>query len=277
MPKPNGNPGNESDDKEVDESENPTDEENSEDNSEEDTSSESDDSEEDSEEENEEEDSEDSSDDEDEEDITDKYFADPSQFPKEVRGAFKRMQGIFTRKMQEMTAVTDKAEAFDELINDPRVRAIINGEPLPRDSEEDEDDDSEDKPVTKKDLERLLAQREEEARKKQIADYVKRERRVFEKNNPDHPLYISDMRKLMRKNPYLSFQDAYDLVKSRSKGRKAKITQEELDIRRRANSRKPSNTGTKKIDKNEKVDSVGGALAKAKRLLGWKGEVKGDY
>src|SRR3972149_4563243 len=53
---------------------------------------------------------------EEESDISKQYFTDPDSLPKELRGAFKKMQGIYTRKMQEASLGIKKSRAFDQLV-----------------------------------------------------------------------------------------------------------------------------------------------------------------
>jgi hypothetical protein len=275
MAKPVG--GNPKVDDSTEEKDTPPDDNSQEEESEESVEEETDDSTDEEEEDEEEESEEDSEEDdeEEEEDISQKYFTDPASLPKEVRGAFKKMQGIYTRKMQEASSVIDKAEAFDEMIKHPQIRAIVEGKPVQTKADEEEDEVyDDDKPLTKKTLvsllDRVIEQKLAPDRKARMSQAVEQEVTEFKKNNPDWEIYKPVMRDILKNTPNLPLQDALDLAKLRSQGRKVRLTKEELDAKKRASkTRKSGAGGPKKVEKEEKVNSFQDAFKKArKQILG---------
>jgi len=52
-------------------------------------------------------------------------FFDPKTLPPELQGTWKRMQGAYTRKMQQFAANRDKADLVDRFNTDPAVRRQI--------------------------------------------------------------------------------------------------------------------------------------------------------
>lgn len=229
-------------------------------------------------EDSEESDYEESSDDSDEDDISQKYFTDPKSLPPELSKAFKKMQGIYTRKMQSASLSIEKADAFDKLMEVPQIRAIVEGK-APDNSRSSSDDDediefSEDKPLTAKSLMQLLDQvlekREAPRRQAEMQAQINREAEQFKKDYPDWVLYKEDIKSVLNRHSSLSYVEAYNLAKADNDNRKKRLTKEELAARQRANTRKPGNTGTRKFDKEEKVNTLQDAYNKAKRLLGRK-------
>lgn len=55
-------------------------------------------------------------------------FMDPSTLPEELKPAFVKMQGSFTRKMQAAAAVLKKADAFDNVIRMPGFKEFIEAQ-----------------------------------------------------------------------------------------------------------------------------------------------------
>jgi hypothetical protein len=215
-----------------------------------------------------------SNDEEDSEDITRQYFTDPDSLDPKLRGAFKRMQGIFTRKMQEAGFHVEKSQAFDKLVLDPEFREwmeerkgnVTKGASKKSNSDDDDDDDT---PVTKKDLMAFLnnVNRQSDLEKQQ--EIYKQEAAQFKKDNPDWEMYTDELRKVMTAHPTLDYQTAYDLVTAKATKHTSK--KDMIAAKKKANINKPNRTGAKDAedDKAKKLD-MHSAYLKAKRTLGIK-------
>ena len=215
------------------------------------------------------------------EDISKIYFTDPDSLDPKLRGAFKKMQGVFTKKMQEATLGIKKASAFDQLVLDPEFRAWMeerhnraNGKVSSKKSSresDDSDDDNEDDdtPMTRKalraELEGLFKNIAQEGSKKEQAEAMRAEASQFKKDNPDWEIYKEPMMALIERHPTLSYQDAYDLaVREDNKKANAKDT---METKKRANINKPNKVTGKTPEKKGKM-TVREAFDQAKKSLG---------
>lgn len=219
----------------------------------------------------------------DEEDISKIYFTDPDSLDPKLRGAFKKMQGVFTKKMQEAALGIKKASAFDQLVLDPEFRAWMeerhnraNGKisSTKKSSREDDDDssddgDDDDTPMTRKalraELEDMFKSIAQEGNKKEQAEAMKAEAAQFKKDNPDWEIYKEPMMSLIERHPTLSYQDAYDLA-VREDTKKAN-QKETIETKKRANINKPNKVTGKTTEKKGKM-SVREAFDQAKKSLG---------
>jgi hypothetical protein len=219
----------------------------------------------------------------DSEDISKIYFTDPDSLDPKLRGAFKKMQGVFTKKMQEATLGIKKASAFDQLVLDPEFRAWMeerhnrasgktSSKKTTREDDDDDssdDDEDEDTPMTRKalrtELQGIFKTIAQEGNKKEQAEAMKSEAAQFKKDNPDWEIYKEPIMSLIERHPTLSYQDAYDLaVREDSKKENKKET---METKKRANINKPSKTTGKTTEKKGKM-SVREAFDLAKKSLG---------
>ena len=239
----------------------------SEDSQEEDSEKESEDTSDDSSEDDEE-------DEEEQEDISKKYFTDPNSLPKELRGAFKRMQGNYTRRMQEATLGIKKAQAFDQLIMDPEFRdfmekkrtGVITKSKSANKADDSEDED-EDAPITRKSLRSEIANAMSPMLKQRQDDEMREEAKQFRKDNPDWEMFKEPMMEILSKHPSLSYQDAYELASA--KENKHLSSKESLEAKKRANIKKPSKTQGKEVTKKGRM-TIAEAYELAKKKVGLK-------
>lgn len=218
----------------------------------------------------------------DEEDISKIYFQNPDSLDPKLRGAFKKMQAVFTKKMQEAALGVKKASAFDQLVLDPEFREWMeerhnraNGKaPSKRSTRSDDDDDSsddddDDTPMTRKalraELQGIFKSIAQEGSKKEQMESMRAEAAQFKKDNPDWKIYEEPMMALIERHPTLSYQDAYDLaVREDSKEERKRLSTES---KKKANINKPSRTTGKTTEKKGKM-SVREAFDQAKKSLG---------
>lgn len=216
----------------------------------------------------------------DSEDITKQYFTDPESLDPKLRGAFKKMQGIFTKKMQEATTGIKKAQAFDQLILDPEFRAWmeerhnrVNGKTTSRktskDTDEDNTDEDDDAPMTRsalrKELQNLFKGIEKKGGEEQQARAMKAEAEQFKTDNPDWQIYSDAIMGIIEKHPTLSYQDAYDLAVREDK--KKDDTKETMERKKKANINKPNKVTGKSTQKKGKM-TVKEAFELAKKGMG---------
>lgn len=227
-----------------------------------------------------EESNEDSNESDGDEDISKIYFTDPESLDPKLRGAFKKMQGIFTKKMQEATLGAKKARAFDVLITDPEFQKFMeerneraNGNTSKKtsrrteDNSEDEEDD--DTPMTRsafrKEFQAMLNGMAQEGNRKEQAAAMKAEADQFKKDNPDWEIYKEPMMAIIERHPTLSYQDAYDLA-TREDNKQAS-RKESNETKKRANINKPTKVTGKTVEKKGRM-SVDQAFKMAKKALG---------
>lgn len=217
-----------------------------------------------------------------EEDISKIYFTNPDSLDPKLKGAFKKMQGVFTKKMQEATLGIKKAAAFDQLVLDPEFRAwmeerhnrangkVSSNKKSSREADtEDDDNEDDDTPMTRKalraELQGIFKNIAQEGSKKEQAEAMRKEAADFKKNNPDWEIYKEPIMSLIERHPTLSYQDAYDLaVREDSKKGNEKET---IDKKKRANINKPNRITGKTTEKKGKM-TVREAFDQAKKSLG---------
>lgn len=216
----------------------------------------------------------------DEEDISKQYFTNPDSLDPKLRGAFKRMQGIFTKRMQEATTSVKKAQAFDQLVLDPEFREWmeerhnrVNGKSTSRKSskedDSDDDDEDDDTPMTRKalrkELQGLFKGIKEEDTQREQAISLKKEAEQFKKDNPDWEIYKEHILNILEKHPTLSYQDAYDLAAREDF--KREDTKKSMESKKKANVNKPNRVVGKNVQKKGKM-TVTEAFNAAKKSLG---------
>jgi len=219
----------------------------------------------------------------DSEDITKQYFTDPESLDPKLRGAFKKMQAVFTKRMQEATLGKKKAQAFEQLILDPEFREWMeerhnraSGKASSRkaskddDDEDDEDDEeNDDAPMTRaalrKELHKIFSGIQQEGSKKEQAKAMKEEADSFKEDNPDWEIYKEPMMALIERHPSLSYQEAYDLATKEDN--KKTNTKKTMEAKKRANINKPNKITGKNAEKKGKM-SVKEAFDLAKKSLG---------
>ena len=211
----------------------------------------------------------------DEEDLSKKYFTDPASVPKQFRVAFKKMQGSYTKKMQDLSRGIEKANAFDQLILDPDFRKFMEmkrkGQKFSAsDSNDDsEDDEDDDRPPTRKELRAMLQAETKKAfepfaRKEQDME-LKMQAAEFKKSNPDWQMYRDEIYEVMGKHPTLSFQEAYDLASKDERG--MSDTEETVKKKKLGNTSKPNKTGAKDVQEKKGKMTINEAFQLAKRKL----------
>lgn len=213
-----------------------------------------------------------------EDDISQRYFQDPASVPKELRGAFKKMQGVFTRRMQDISLKERKANALDALLMDPDIRNVVEAKqrgesvaPSRKVSKNDDDEGDDDAPLTKKDLVAMFQQMTGKQRQEQQAQQFAREAQEFKQNNPDWQIYATDLEEVLTKHPTLSYQEAYDLITKPE--RTASKKKENLDSKKRAaKGSKPSTTGAREPapDTNKRMSFQEAAQLALRQLRGGK-------
>lgn len=218
-------------------------------------------------------DSEDESDDDDDEEsegIAKKYFTDPKSLDPKLRADFKKMQGIFTRKMQEIRQLKDEAEAFKVLVADPdfrkwaearrngKVKKTANKGRADIDESDDDEVDEEDKPVTMKALKSLLSESKQE-------EEWRVETNRFKKSHPDWETYKPEILAILKRNPTLPLEDAYYLA-TRDIDETEKHTQSVKSKKNASASSKPNKTGGKEPTKKGKM-TIEQAFDLAKKKL----------
>jgi hypothetical protein len=181
-------------------------------------------------------------------------FFDPNKLPPELKGPFKAMQASFTKKMQKASLGLKKAEAFDELLQEPRFHAWMEAykagrlgpDGMPARSarrgrtssdDDDDDDDSKEKPDSVRALIRdeiTKALRPQESAR--ALDSARVEFEQFKSDYPEYVNYQDDMKEVLDKNPGLSFEQAFKIASfgdaSSEGGRRALKT---LSGKKRAN------------------------------------------
>lgn len=215
-------------------------------------------------------------DDSDGEDFEKKYFTDPKSVDPKLAASYKKMQGVFTKKMQEASGVVKEAKAFRELVVLPEFqqfmedykKGVIGNGRSKGDSKKDDEDEDEDTPVTKKDLNKLLAKRQQEDKQAEYDKRLANEFTQFKKNTPDWEIYKEPMKEILAENPNLSYEKAYYLASmdDDSSSKKKDI----MERKKRANVSKPNKTGAKGEAKKEGKKTIWDAFHEAKRTLGVK-------
>jgi len=201
---------------------------------------------------------------EEEEDITKSYFTDPDKLDPKLRGAFKRMQAIFTKSNQRALSVVKQAQAFQRLAVMPEFKqwledrnAKIVGKKVPKrtnedDSEEDGDDET---PITRKALKKMLAEFAEETtkpiREERQQEKLEVAAEKFKKDNRDWEMYRESMDEVWDIYPNLDFQDCYELAKQKQD--KVINTKKSLNGKKNANTFKPNRMSAgNRVEKDKK-------------------------
>lgn len=186
-----------------------------------------------------------------EDDISNKYFTDPNSLPKELRGAFKKMQGVFTRKMQNASVVIKQAQAFNLLRENPEFQKWVEQQSNGNKgggTNKSSDANDDDTPLTKKDLEAFM---KSFTNRQAIQEQFKAEATAFKKDYPDWEIYKDEMKSIMEDNPRLSYVQAYKLARA---DEDAEETNKRLTAtKKRANVNKPNRIGAKQPVKKGKM------------------------
>jgi len=215
---------------------------------------------------------------EDDEDISKKYFTDPKSIEPKIRGAFKKMQGQYTRKMQELSQGIEKSRAFDQLILDPDFRAWMeqrkgNRATNKQEIEQDDDNgDDEDAPLTRKALKSEIAKalepirkdREDEKRER-YQQQLRQQADIFRKANPDWEIYKHEIIDLMNSHPTLTYKQAYKLAIEEDED--SPEEKDSMDRKRKGNISKPSKTSAKDVEEKKGKMSIMDAYHAAKKKL----------
>lgn len=225
------------------------------------------------------------------EDITKAALSDPSKLPANLRPFAKKLQAIFTKKMQEASQYKIKAGGLDKLAADPRFQKwyreeILNlggGNKKSSRSKEDnnsDDDEDDDTPAWAKkfqakveSIESRLNQKDQEL----FAKEDKIEADAFRKKNPDWKLYKDKMAELQEENPKLSYQKLYLLAKDElGELEEEEDSEEEVKNKKKTNSMKPSKSAGADGKGSQKPAKKGvmGAYELAKQMLAG-GKIKG--
>lgn len=144
-------------------------------------------------------------------------FFDPNKVPPELKPAYNAMMASFTRKMQGMSRFQQKAQAFDELVNNPEFQSWVNGRNEPRSKRAKDDDDDEGAGNSKTDD---MDTRIERAVQKAISPLIQSEYRKTAKTEwadllekyPQAEHYRAEIREAMEETPGLSYAKAFKQV-----------------------------------------------------------------
>lgn len=206
-------------------------------------------------------------------------FTNPNKLPKELVPYAKKLQAIATRKIQEASRSTKKAEAFDQLVQDPEFRNWIEQRQAGitkkttssknNNSDNSEDDEDENTPVTRGSLQKVVEAALNKAMSpmlnQQRDNQIQAELKSLAKRHPDWEMYREDMAKVINKNPNLSLLEAYKLASMDDDSEDEDV----IKTKKNANVSKPSKSGVagdiKK--KPEKAKTVSDAYALAKKML----------
>lgn len=180
-------------------------------------------------------------------------FFNPNEVPPELKGAFKKMQASFTQKMQKAGLVIRKAEAFEELVNNPEFQAWAeeqrtgkpSSKPSKKSNKADDEDDGEETPSGKLDLEglekivdKVVAKRVAPLVRVQHREQADREWKALTEQYPEAENYKDAIAEEIEANPGMSYMKAFkqvafdDVVKSRRKQNNSE--------KKAANTEKPS-------------------------------------
>jgi hypothetical protein len=208
------------------------------------------------------------------EDVEDN-FVDPKQLPNELQPHWKRMQASYTRKMQGLKEVKDKADLYDQIMSDPEniVQKLAEKAGLSvskKEKVEEEIPEGGDSALAfiqreiKKGIEAALGpvkQDQEKMKAKQSIDYLNKE-------YPDWNLYDDIMTDIVKKHPTMA-QDL-DTLYSMAKSKASAFEQRKAGAQKKSSVvTKPSTAGRNVATTPTKINSLDDAIAAAKKQLGY--------
>ena len=193
-------------------------------------------------------------------------FHDPKDIPKELLPIFKKMQGSFTRKMQSLSGVARKAQAFDELSRMPQFQEFLENNGIVRKTTPAKTkEDGNDSDV----LDAKMEEKLEPIRQKLSKQELDEEFKAFETKYPFYENFKPLMREHLDSNPHHTFEQALAIVAFpellRLLGNKVSTVS---STKKKANITKP-NQGSSATGKNvQKAKSIEEAWALSKKQLG---------
>jgi hypothetical protein len=135
------------------------------------------------------------------------FFMDPKDLPAELKPHFNKMQASFTRKMQLVSGVAKKAQAWDDIIRDPEIRAVLDkkygGGGKSQESDDGEDGDSVEAKIEEKVEQRVGPIERERAKEKLTSEF-----KEFQGKYPFYRHYEGQMREMLENNDRLTFREA---------------------------------------------------------------------
>lgn len=145
-------------------------------------------------------------------------FFDPNTLPEELKPAWKKMQGAFTKKMQEAAKVRNRADAFTELMSMPQFRALVDK--LRNGETEEEPEEKEPARKGQRTIEEIVERAVNKAVRPivQSSQNSKKEAQLrdefnqFQKDHPEWENYREPMKEILEKNPSYSYEDAFKLA-----------------------------------------------------------------
>lgn len=137
-------------------------------------------------------------------------FYDATKVPTELKATYLDMQRRFTQKTQNLSESKQKAELFDQLLQDEEAIAALRELHQRRQGgvSEEEDEDS-------GDVASVVRQEVSPLQQKIRMMEVQREKEIFERAHPDWRKEVGEdaMKAVWRENPYLSMEHAYRLAR----------------------------------------------------------------
>lgn len=201
-------------------------------------------------------------------------FFDPNEVPAELKGAWNKMQGSFTRAMQGISSEKQKAELYDQLSSGDvegvvKALAAKAGLRVTKEGEVVEATNgkkTDDSPTT-----RFIRDIIKEEIAPLVTGFKETQARIatesllssLKTNHPDWYLYENEMAALLENHPTLRLEPAklYRLAKAEA---------EEVDVTQRSGEKKEKvatkpSSGRESRVVNKKADSIDEAFAMAKK------------
>ena len=203
-------------------------------------------------------------------------FVDPSQLPRELQPHWKKMQASYTRKMQGVKELQDKANLYDQIMSDPEniVSKLAEKAGLKVVKEEsNEEDIPEGGDATLQWLQSQIKKAVDAAvgpiRGTQQQLKVSQSMSYLDKTYPDWKLYDDIMTDIVKKHPSMS--EDLDLLYETARGRASNYEQKKAgSLKKAAVVTKASTAGRNVVTTPTKINSLDDAINAAKKQLGYK-------
>jgi hypothetical protein len=134
------------------------------------------------------------------------FFMDPKNLPAELKPHFEKMQASFTRKMQLVSGVAKKAQAFDDIVRDPEVRAVLDKKYGNTNGKAKDDDDDEGDSVEAR-IEEKVEERVGPIERERAHEKLKSEFQEFSTKYPFYKNYEMPLKEILSSNPNLTFRE----------------------------------------------------------------------
>lgn len=208
-------------------------------------------------------------------------FFNPKDLPEQLKPVWQKMQASFTQKMQVAAAASKKAQAFENLVGNPRFRAWLEEEykGVKPNTSSSTDTSSDRKSTGKGGGIRQMIREELSALVGPLQNKVaeldnsykgvrtEKEFEKFESKYPFYEPYKEDMKAVLEENPALSFEQALAVVVFPDLLKKVGSGLGKQTSKKRANIAKPNRTSLKETT-DDVPKSVFDAYTLAKKQLG---------